>query len=141
MKKNTFEKNTFLLVSVLLLSAVWAMAQNGPYRNDQGAASGRHVTVEGCLSQAGDDFTLTDQSGIVYRLTGSTEGLESHVGQTLRVRGLNIPGGSSVSQAPDSMSENAAPGAPAAEQAQTLSVTRFKRVSANCVQAPGGGSY
>ncbi len=135
------KKNPFLLVSILLLSAAWAMAQNGADRNDQ--TSGGHVTVEGCLSEAGGNFTLTSQSGMSYQLTGNTDRLQDHVGQTIRVKGFGTPEAGAASQAPNSMSEgaDAADANAQAQQAQPmLSVRSFKRVSSNC-GASGGGGY
>ncbi|MGC2209343.1 MAG: DUF5818 domain-containing protein [Candidatus Korobacteraceae bacterium] len=131
------KKNTFLLVSILLLSAAWTMAQNGADRNDQ--TSGGHVTVEGCLSEAGGNFMLTSQSGMSYQLTGNTDRLQDHVGQTIRVKGF---GTSEAGVAPSSMSEGADAAdanAPAQQAPPMLSVSSFKRVSSNCGTSGGGG--
>jgi hypothetical protein len=139
------KKNTFLLVSILLLSAAWAMAQNGADRNDQ--TSGGHVTVEGCLSEAGGNFTLTSQSGMSYQLTGNTDRLQDHVGQTIRVKGFSTPeagaapNSMSEGQAPDSMSEGADANAQAQQAQPMLSVRSFKRVSSNCGTSGTSGGF
>jgi hypothetical protein len=152
------KKNSFLLISLLLLSSAWAMGQNGQYRNDQGPASGRHVTVEGCLSEASGNFMLTDQSGTTYQLTGNTYRLKNQVGHTVRVKGFSTLA-STVSQTPGSMSEGAADAqtdqaqsdaqmqqAQPTQQAEvTLSVSTFKHVSSSCGatsgSTSGSGSY
>jgi uncharacterized protein DUF5818 len=126
-------KRTFLLLSVLLLSAAWAMAQNGGgYSNNEGSNSSHasQVTVQGCLGEEGGNFTLTEPSGTTYQLVGNTEKLRAHVGHTMRVTGTST----SAAQVPGSMSETT-------ETQPTLSVTSFKHVSSNCGETSGTGSY
>ena len=129
------KKHSFLLISILLLSAAWAVAQNGP-AND---ASGARVTVEGCLSEAGGNFLLTSQSGVSYQLTGNTDRLKDHIGQTIRVKGFSTPEAGAASEAPNSMSEGADANAPAQQGPSMLSVRSFKHVSSSCGKTGGGG--
>lgn len=130
------KKNTFLLASILLLSAAWAMAQNGQY-----STSGGRMTVEGCLSEAGGNFMLTSRSGVSYQLTGDTDRLKDHVGQTLRVKGFSTPEAGAASEAPNSMSEGADADAQAQQGPPMLSVRSFKHVSSNCGTRESGGGY
>jgi hypothetical protein len=45
-------------------------------------------TISGCLNQAGMAYTLTDsQTGTVYKLTGNTGHLSSHVGHEMQMTG------------------------------------------------------
>ena len=127
-------KRTFLLISFLLLSAAWAVAQYGSYDNqgaDSSHGSGK-VTVVGCLDQAGGTFTLTDRWGTAYQLIGNTEKLSAHVGQTIQVTGNSSLAG----QVPGSMSEDTG-------RQPSLSVSSFRHVSSKCgvTSREPGGSY
>src|SRR5208282_4706331 len=124
-------KRTFLLISILLLSATWALSYYGGASTNESSSSNSQVTVQGCLAESGGNFTLTDKSGTVYQLTGKTEKLKAHVGHTMRVTGTSTP----AMQAPGSMSE-------ATQKPQpTLSVTSFKHVAASCGDTSWSGSY
>jgi hypothetical protein len=133
-------RRMFLLISVLLLSAGWALAQyssdsntntgssdTGAYSDSdsatQSSGTSNITTFEGCLSEANGKFTLTDQSGTAYELTGKTASLKAHVGHTIEVTGKLA--GASASE----------PGSMSGEQAnmeQTLQVSSFRHVSATC---------
>jgi len=124
-------KRIFLLISILLLSAAWAAAQYGGGYDSQSSGSNpgtSQVTVQGCLAEEGGAFTLTDQAGTTYQLTGRTEKLSAHVGHTIQVTGTS----GTVAQVPGSMSEGT--GAQPA-----ISVTSFKHVSSSCGTASGTG--
>jgi hypothetical protein len=127
-------KRTLLLISILLLSASWAMAQRGGgYSSNESSdsnANSSNVTVLGCLSEDGGNFTLTDQTGTTYLLIGKTEKLSAHVGHTMKVTGIST----FAAQVPGSMSNGV-------ETPPTLSVTSFKHVSSNCGETSGTGSY
>jgi hypothetical protein len=119
-------RKIFVLSSILLLSAVWAVAQNdsgstSKSRDTNTTGDMSQVTIEGCLGGAVGNFTLTDQSGTIYQLTGNTEKMNAHVGHTVRVTGIS----SSGAKEPGSMSE-------ANEPPPILSVTSFKHVSTSC---------
>jgi hypothetical protein len=114
-------KRILLLSSILLFSAPWAMAQTD---NDSGSAGSEHtskMTVEGCLGGAIGSYTLTNQSGATYQLTGNTELLKSHVGETIRVAGIITP----IVNVPGAMSEGT-------QTQPSLSVNSFQRVSQIC---------
>ena len=179
-------RKTFLLTSILLLSATWALAQYSSHSRasdqnttdqslgistadsqdtsagqktsdsqDTGASSepstssqtsssdssvappsgstssmsapsepsaGMRSTFEGCLSQSGGKFTLTDSSGNSYVLTGKTTGLKSHVGHTIEVTGT-----ATSAHKPGSMSTE-----PAGMEHQSLRVSSYRHVSADC---------
>jgi hypothetical protein len=114
-------KRLLLLSSILLLSAVWAVAQyDAPSQDDT-----NKTTIQGCLAGSDGNFTLTDKSGTTYQLTGATAKLQAHVGHTISVTGTTGPSAGAPGMQSGSMS------APAETQ-PTLNVTSFKHVSPNC---------
>lgn len=130
-------KKLLLLSSILLLSAVWAVAQYGGQDNNQNnpssassSASSGSMTVQGCLSGSDGNFTLTDKSGIAYNLTGDTSRLQAHVGHTISVTGMSSSSSGSASGQTGSMSS------PTDSLHPSLMVSSFKHVSPNCSMAP-----
>ena len=79
------------------------------------------MTVVGCLDGAIGSYTLTNQSGATYQLTGNTEPLKSHVGETIRVTGVITP----IVNVPGAMSEGT-------QTQPSLSVNSFQRISQVC---------
>jgi len=131
-------KRILLLSSILLLSAMWAIAQSSsqpittsPSSSDQG-----NMTVEGCLSGSVGNYSLTDKSGTTYQLTGDTARLENHVGHTIQVTGSTAPNSdSSAANAPKDPS-GAMSGSTGSNGAQTtLNVASFKHISASCMDS------
>lgn len=64
-------------LATIVLAAGMALAQT----------SATPSTVQGCLSGANGNFTFTDQSGKSWTLTGSTDNLKDHVGNTVQITG------------------------------------------------------
>jgi hypothetical protein len=126
-------KKMILLSSMLVLSAVFALAQYGSQdnsnQNNTGSQSsmGSKMTVVGCLSGSDGNYSLTDKSGTMYNLTGDTAQLQAHVGHTISVTGTNTPSTSSSGQSGAMSSPS--------DTHQTLMVTSFKHVSPNCASA------
>jgi len=131
-----------LFLAVLLLGAIWAMAQsdqNQTSPSDQTPASqgdssatsaGGNTTVEGCLSGADGNYMLTDKNGTTYQLSGDTAKLKDHVGHEVKVTGS----ASATAMTPSGGdSDAAASGA----SKQTLHVSSFKHVAKTC--SSGGG--
>jgi hypothetical protein len=120
---------------VLLLGASWAVAQDSatpgstPTQSDSSQASSAQ-TVEGCLSGSNGKYTLTDQQGKSYDLTGDTSKLADHVGHEVKITGSASSGSSS------STGSQAGSGS-----GQTLEVSSFKHVSKTCKNAGGGMSH
>ena len=131
-------KRLILVTSLLLLTSGWMLAQyessgaGSSYSNDSQATTSDSnsqgsgmatTTVAGCLSENNGQFTLTDQSGQTFGLTGKTSQLKAHVGHTIRVTG-KVTG-----------SDQNQPGSMSGEQVnsgQSLSVISFRHVSSTC---------
>jgi hypothetical protein len=114
----------FLLLSVLMLGASWAAAQNYPSQGPTGSASSQQSIV-GCLSSSGGTYTLTAKDGKTFELTGDTAKLNNHVGHEMKITGTISPASASSSGA---MEKNSGE--------ETIDVTSFKHISKTC---QGGG--
>ena len=139
-------RQLFLLLSVLLLGLSWAVAQDStsPATQDSASNSGQtsrtgaggQMTVEGCLSGASGNFTLTDKNGMSYQLSGDTAKLSEHVGHEVKVTGTS---GSAGAGASGSTEPSGAAGTAGA--GQTLEVTSVKHVSKTCKSGGNGMSH
>jgi ABC-type phosphate transport system substrate-binding protein len=126
-----------LLLSVLLLGACWAVAQDSTSKPSS-ASSGQTrtasgsgtTTVQGCLSGSSGNFSLTDKNGNTYQLTGDTAKLSEHVGHEVKVTGT-------TSSASASEGGTATGTAGANGNSQTLEVSSMKHISKTC-QSGGG---
>jgi len=112
-------KKLLLLSSILLLSAVWAVAES----------SDSKITVDGCLTKSSGTFNLLDKaSGNTYHLEGDTAKLEDHVGHTVQVTGTINPfgddGEESVVDLPKDM------GGPT--ESDIVQVNSVENISSNC---------
>jgi hypothetical protein len=106
-------RKTYLVTAIVLLSAVWAIAQSTgrqsahpnsttPSAQQPGAAmapvsetqsANKHESLlEGCLGGSNDRLTLTDAVGKVYQLRGDTAKLSEHVGQHASIMGIEEQG-------------------------------------------------
>lgn len=144
-------RQVFLLLSVLLLGLSWAVAQDStgstsPSQSSDSTSNsgqtsrtgaGGQMTVEGCLSGASGNFTLTDKNGMSYQLTGDTAKLSEHVGHEVKVTGTS---GSAAAGASGS-TETAPSGAGSAAAGQTLQVTSVKHVSKTCKSGGSGMAH
>jgi len=131
-------RQLLLLISVLLLGACWAVAQDSttPTNSDPsqtnpasassgqtGSANAGSATVEGCLSGSSGNYTLTDKNGVSYQLSGDTAKLSEHVGHTVKITGT------SSSATP---SGGTAAGTTGQANSQTLEVSSVKHISKTC---------
>ena len=128
-------KKVALLCSVLLISAVCALAQYGSQdtqssaSSNMGSSNSKMTTVQGCLSGSGGNYTLTDKTGTAYNLSGDTSRLQAHVGHTISVTGTTSGSGASGTSQSGSMSS------PSDSSSQTLNVTSFRHVSPTCTSS------
>ena len=132
-------RHLLLLISVLLLGACWAVAQDttnptspDPSQNSPTSASSSQTgattasgatAVEGCLSGASGNYTLTDKNGVAYQLTGDTAKLSEHVGHQVKITGTSSsasPGGDGTAAG----TTNA--------NSPTLEVSSVKHISKTC---------
>ena len=127
-----------LLVSVLLLGATWAAAQNYPSQTSPSqttsTGTGGEKTVQGCLSGSDGNYMLTEKNGKSFRLTGDTAKLSEHVGHEVKITGTV----SSASAAPSAKSGGMG-GEESGSAAQALEVSSVKHVSKTCQS--GGASH
>jgi hypothetical protein len=118
-------RRIILLSSILLLPAMWTMAQSVSSSGGENQTDSRTTTVVGCMDGAVGNYTLTDhRTGAEYRLTGNTEqlkSLKSNVLETMRVTGVFTP----VVNLPYSVGEGT-------ENEPTLSIVSIQRVSGVC---------
>ncbi len=107
-------KKSLLLITMLLLSAAWVVAQStspAPSTSQPGAAAqsspsgmGSQTSpadqgsakasaksensIRGCLGGSAGNYTLTDSAtGKTYKLTGSDSDLSAHIGQEVELNG------------------------------------------------------
>src|SRR6266536_2036281 len=90
-----------LLISMLVLPAVWAMAQyefeSNPNSTFASRSASSSTTLEGCLDVQSGNYILALPSGSMVHLTGKPEQFSGHVGETVRISGVitpvtNLPG-------------------------------------------------
>ena len=149
-------RKLLLLVSVLLLGACWAVAQDNSSPTTSGSSqsssassqsttdssqmspeassSGQtgtsnangQTTVEGCLSGSSGNYTLSAKDGTSYQLTGDTAKLSEHVGHEVKVTGT------SSSAAPNAGGTATGTTGQASASSQTLEVSSVKHISKTC---------
>jgi len=85
-------------------------------------------SVEGCLSGSDGNYTLTDQTGASYKLTGDTAKLSEHIGHEVKITGTKSS--ASATGASDTMGQTGG-----AQQA--IEVTSVKHVSKTCKSGAG----
>jgi ABC-type phosphate transport system substrate-binding protein len=128
-------RHLLLLLSVLLLGACWAVAQDttnptspnssqtSPTSSQTGATTASGATaVEGCLSGASGNYTLTDKNGVAYQLTGDTAKLSEHVGHEVKITGTSSSASGSDGTAAGTANANS----------PTLEVSSVKHISKTC---------
>src|SRR6266567_9124940 len=126
-------KRLLSLLSVLLLGACWAAAQDSsqtnpdsqPMGQSTAAPAGGETTVQGCLSGSNGSFTLTDKNGNSYQLTGDTAKLSEHVGHEVKITGTAESGSSATGG-------GTATGTSGAGASRTLQVSPVRHVSKTC---------
>lgn len=166
-------RKTSLITAILLLSAVWAVAQTSPSSSPQSttpdASSQQQPTspsstspsqqpatpdtsstttqttttqttqtstdnsIEGCLNGSAGNWTLTDQSGKTWQLSGDTSKLSDHVGHQVRISGTDNSSSASSSGSTGTAPSSSATGAGASSGSQpTFMVQKVKMISSTC---------
>jgi hypothetical protein len=123
-----------LLLSVLLLGASWAAAQNYPSQGSQTkpSTSGTEMSVQGCLGGSSGSYTLADKNGNSFQLTGDTAKLSEHVGHEVKVTGA-------PSSAPSAGASSGTMGQTSSSSQQAIEVSSVKHISKTCKS--GGTSH
>jgi hypothetical protein len=126
-----------LLLSLLLLGASWAAAQNYPTQSNQTTPSGTgtEMTVQGCLGGSSGSYTLTDKNGNSFQLTGDNAKLSEHVGHEVKVTGTS----SSASPSPSAGTASGTMGQSSSSSQQAIEVSSVKHISKTCKN--GGTSH
>jgi hypothetical protein len=123
-----------LLAAVVLLMAIAAFAQDSSgasaaasaqYQNPEVTRSSSSQTViRGCLSGSSGNYTLTDQNGMQYQVSGDDATLRSMVGREVEISGLENSAGEAGTQG-DETSNRATNG---------LQASGVRAVSSTCHQ-------
>ncbi len=101
-------KHAFLLFAAVLMATSMALAQigNGTSASAQdqnpevnSSSANMRTTIRGCLSGSAGNYTLTDQNGMQYQVTGDDQTLRSMVGREVEISGLENQNGAPASQA------------------------------------------
>ncbi len=94
--------------------------------------SSSEESIQGCLSQGANGFTLAASSGTTYNLTGDTSKLSSHVGEEVQVKGTPSSSSSEAasSTAPSSAASSTSPSSSSSNQ--SFEVKSVKRISKSC---------
>ena len=71
-------------------------------REIRGRPAPAPMTVEGCLAGSNGNFTLTDNNGTSYQLTGDTAKLSERVGHEVKVTGTSGSAGTGASGSTES---------------------------------------
>jgi hypothetical protein len=153
-------RKTYLITAILLLSAVWAVAQSTPSTpppttpdtqstspstspsqqpptpdnstatQSTQTSADSSTSIEGCLNGSAGSFTLTDQSGKTWQLAGDTAKLGDHVGHQLRISGTDNSGSAS---SPNSGAGSSASSSGVGSSGQsTFTVRKVRMISSSC---------
>ena len=123
-------RQLLLLLSMLLLGACWAAAQDTTTQPNadpnQASQTAGGTTVEGCLSGSSGNYTLTDKNGVSYQLTGDSAKLSEHVGHEVKITGT------ASSASPNGGGTSTGTTGTANGGSQTLEVSSVKHISKTC---------
>ena len=84
--------------------------------------------MQGCLTDSGGNYTLTDHEGNSYKLTGEPSKLSEHAGHEVQITGR-------AASVPESPGASAAAGSvvgPKGGSSLAINVTSVKHISKNC---------
>lgn len=131
-----------LFLSFIVLCATWVFAQTSSTQNpsstsSQAVSNEPQTTITGCLSGSSGNYTLTDKSGTAYQLTGDTNGMNDHVGHTIKVMGSSASSTNSSPNASNSTGSSSSPSSTSSNSSgtgsqNTFNVSSFKHVSKTC---------
>jgi hypothetical protein len=149
----------WLLTAILLLSSVWAVAQDTSQaansNSSQTSSSASETTIEGCLSGSAGNYSLTDTSGKTYQLQGDNSKFSDQIGHQVRIKGTTAasasattPSGATASASTSGSGNNPSPssannptnskaGSPgSASAAIQFNVASIEKISDSCTAPP-----
>ena len=147
----------WMLAMVLICSAAWLVAQDQSSQSGSNSSTGSsasqsstgsqgstgstssssgETSVEGCLQGSSGNYTLTDNSGMTYQLSGDTSKLADHVGHEVKITGTvasgSSAGGSSASSGSSTSSSSSPSSSTGSSASQTLTVDKVQHKSKTC---------
>jgi hypothetical protein len=98
---------SLIAMSVLLLAAVGAVAQQSASQPAADASARGTSTVRGCLNgQRGNYILIENNTSMVYALKGVGNKLDSYLNREVEVKGRMLPGSIKTGINPDKASSN-----------------------------------
>ncbi len=139
-------RKTVLLTFVLCLVAALAVAQQeqnppapstaSPGQESAPKASPEENAIEGCLGGTAGNYTVTDKSGMVYKLElpddAPQSAIEKLVGKEVRVKGTLAEASASPSGPEPDSGASKEPSEKAAPKSQTLKATSMEKLGDTC---------
>jgi len=131
-------RKMLLLLSLGMLCASLAMAQDTPNSSPTAAPSATTNSVQGCLSGTDGNFMLVqDNTGMTYKLVGGDSQLKKHVGHEVAVtgqvsNGASGSGASTMDQGQSSADQGQAQPSTAMSDSASIQVTDVKMISKKC---------
>jgi hypothetical protein len=80
-------RRIFLLISIVLLTGLWATAQLSQYGGGYDHWGNYRTTLQGCLQGSPGNYVVTDRTGTTFKLTGNTAGFHRFVDHKVRLVG------------------------------------------------------
>ena len=133
-------KRAWLLFSFPLLAAGMSLGQAGVANGTSASAQDEnpaviHATanpqavIRGCLSSSPGNYTLTDQNGMQYQVTGSDASLRAMTGHEVEINGMETQAGDSN----DSSGQMAA-------ATNSIQASEVREVAGNCKRRNSGAA-
>ncbi len=139
-------RKTVLLTFVLCLVAALAVAQQGqnppapstasPSQESAPKASPDENAIEGCLGGTAGNYSVTDKSGMVYKLELADDSHNAEIdklaGQEVRVKGTLAEASASPSASEPDSGASKEPNEKAAPKSQTIKATSLEKLGDTC---------
>jgi hypothetical protein len=134
------------LTATLLLAATLGFAQDttqnpstsSPQQNPQQSMPAatpsdqtQNMSITGCLNGSEGNYTLTDQTGTTYQLTGATSDLKQHVGHKVQLMG-SVASSNTSASTPPSAGQTQSP----SSSGKTFNVASVKHMADTCKPSP-----
>lgn len=102
--QRAFWPMAFLFLALSMAAAQSPLAPDRGWQHQEPVTQQNANAVRGCLSGSVGNFTITDQSGVQFRLVGDVRALEGKIGHEIEVKGSESQGEAdeAVAQTPSS---------------------------------------